>query len=193
MELSPDAVLPFVVLTIGVPILLVSGAVLAFIGLFYGLIALRAMRDRRISSSLRLVALYLLEPSVTVTTLVALLMGAGSVSNTLGLSPQTILFIAPLIAGIPLSLMLLAPLFAPATTPFRNAIAFWGVLRWANTVALWLLLLLMQALGMNTVSNDEIPFLMIAAALGASVVVILWLSILKIVPILRELRAVEKV
>ena len=178
---------------------LLSSVIAVFVGLSHGLNAMRAMRDHPNGPSLRLTALNLLEPSVTIIAgyaVVALfaLIGNVNVDNAASLNPNTAFFIAPLIAGIPLSLMLLAPLFTPHTLPFRNAIATWGSLRWVNTVSLWIMLELAfsPAATVNSEGDEWVGLLLIALALVASGVTILWLSIIKLVPIVRELQAVEK-
>lgn len=174
---------------------LLPSLILVFVGLRHGLGALRAVRGHPNGPSLRLAALNLLEPSVTISlclTFVTLFAfsGATSFDNAAGLNLQAIVYITPLIAAIPLSLMLLAPLFAPATLPSRDTIARWGGLRFINTVLLW-----MAALGtvFQTVSGWGSWLLIVVATLMLSGMVILWLSISKMLAVLRELRAVVEI
>jgi hypothetical protein len=80
------------------------------------------------ASSLKLIALNLLEPGVTIFVLFAAI-GVSQAANR-----PVIVF---LVSGIPLTLMLLAPLFVQARHPIRVTLIIYGLLRWANTVAMW--------------------------------------------------------
>ena len=157
--------------------------ILIFTGFVNGLSALMAVRDPSNWPSVRLAALNLLEPTVTV----SLICGAFYLSSGDGdFSNLAVSFlITSLIAGIPLSLMLLAPFFAPATLPFRNTIAMWGGLRWINTVLMW-------AAIPSVLLGSEF-FQTVAVVLMISGLVILSLSLNKILAVLRELRTIEKV
>ena len=177
-------------------ILLVLAVLLLLIpvlaGLGYGLSALRTTRDHPNAPSLRLAGLNLLEPSVTIAvglvSLAVFALGASGIFFTgSGINSLPIALVTPLIAGFPLSLMLLAPFFASPTLPFRNEIVMWGRWRWINTVLLWITCVL-------AASSDTFGIGIVGMfVMVISGIVILWVSILKIVAIVRELEGVAKV
>ena len=114
--------------------------------------------------ALRLAALNLLEPTVTI----AVLGGAIALLGSNDDSAAVVL----LIAGIPLTSMLLAPLLNPrAAQPLRSILIMYGVLRWVNTVAFW-------AMGAATLqdssSNDKAA---LAGMLICSGLAILFVSV----------------
>ena len=106
-------------------------AIAVLVGFGYGIYALRLMPASANRSSLRFAALNLLEPSVTISTLLAVGV-ATDAFNSDEISPWLLL------AGVPLTVMLLAPLFTlRAASPLHRVIAMYGVLRWVSTAALW--------------------------------------------------------
>ena len=107
-------------------------AIAALVGFGYGIHALRLMRDQSNRKALRLAALNLLEPSVTIGTLLVIFV-ATDASNSSEAAQ-----LLPLMAGFPLTVMLLAPLFA-TREPLQRVVLVYGLLRWANTVALWVI------------------------------------------------------
>ena len=183
MEIGPTPL--WFDITVAAILILMLGSIVTpvLIGLVHGLSALRAMRDHPNGPSLRLVALNLLEPSVTTVMPLTFMVVVSGVEITL-----LRFFICPLISVISSSLMLLAPFFTPATLPLRNTIATWGRLRWINTVFLWIAVLLSFPLGGVFAPEFQIA----AFILSVSGVVILWRSAQKLLPVLRELRAVAK-
>jgi hypothetical protein len=105
-------------------------AVLA--GLVFGVRALALTRTHSEASSLKLIALNLLEPGVTM-----LVLFVGSIiSDLMGLKGGAI-FVVPAIALIPLTWMLLAPLWTRISHSLRGALITYGLLRWLNTIAFW--------------------------------------------------------
>lgn len=157
-------------------------AIAVLIGLGYGIHALRLMRDQlnHNHASLRLAALNLLEPSVTIAIL--LTVGFATVAfNSSEVSPLL------LIAGIPLTAMLLAPLLnARAAQPLRGILVMYGVLRWVNTVAFW-------AVGVaalsDSSSNDKAA---LAGLLMCSGIVILFVSVAHIASSLNSSQVAPK-
>ncbi len=102
--------------------------VAVLVGFALGISTLSLANGHTEASSLKLIALNLLEPGVTIFVLFA----------AIGVSRGTDRpMIALLVSGIPLTLMLLAPLFVPARHPIRVTLIIYGLLRWANTVAMW--------------------------------------------------------
>ena len=109
--------------------LVVTGiAVLA--GIVFGLRALALAKTHPESPSLKLIALNLLEPSVTLTTMLAAFMLAGGTSAATDES----IFLLPVLALVPLTWMLLAPLWTKLAHPIRRTLVVYGLMRWLNTV-----------------------------------------------------------
>ena len=107
-------------------------AIGVLIGFGYGIYALRMMGDQPNPSTLRLAALNLLEPSATIGTLLVIGL-ATDAFNSSQVSPLL------LIVGTPLTVMLLAPLFTRAEQPLHRIVVVYGLLRWINTIVLWLI------------------------------------------------------
>jgi hypothetical protein len=105
-------------------------AVLA--GLVFGVRALVLSKTHLEASSLKLIALNLLEPGVTifVSFVAFVVMGGEDLLDEMN-------FLLPAIGLIPLTWMLLAPLWTRITHPIRGALIAYGLLRWANTIAFW--------------------------------------------------------
>ncbi len=134
--------------------LLALTALAALIGAWFGVRALRVPEQR-------LVALNLLEPIVTMLTLLA---GAALVSAANLDAAWTFAF-----GAIPLSAMLLAPLFTSAALEVR----LYGALRWTNTVLFWLVGARVWANPMGGEAWANAALTLILTGL-----VILWLSVL---------------
>jgi hypothetical protein len=106
-------------------------------GVVFGVRALVLARTHLEASSLKLIALNLialnlLEPGVTM-----LVLFVGSViSEAMDLKGGAI-FVVPAIALIPLTWMLLAPLWTRISHSLRGALITYGLLRWINTVTFW--------------------------------------------------------
>jgi hypothetical protein len=111
----------------------VVAVIVAFV---LGMTALSLAGGHAESSSLKLIALNLLEPGVTIFVLFAAISASRATSSPL---------MAILISGIPLTLMLLAPLFVQARHPIRVTLITYGLLRWANTVAMWVFLKIIES------------------------------------------------
>ena len=185
MEIAPELWPTIITFAIVIPAIVVAS--FASVGLVHGLSALRAMRGHHNAPSLRLVALNLLEPSVMIILSIAFLglpyaLPFASENNFVWSSEN--IFVWSMVAVILQSLMLLAPSFALPTLPFRDTIATWGRLRWINAVLLWAVVYLLYS------SAGE--FQNVGYILLASGIVILWLSINKILSILRKLLTVEQ-
>jgi hypothetical protein len=111
--------------------MVVTGIAL-LIGLVFGVRALVLARTHSEASSLRLMAQNLLEPGVTMLVLFVVFV-IGAVMNLQGRA----IFVVPVIGLIPLTWMLLAPLWTRVTHSLRGALIAYGLLRWLNTVAFW--------------------------------------------------------
>ena len=190
MEMSSDTFLFLLIVGVVSFAIAVFGAILAVIGLVQGLSALRNTRDHPNRLSLRLAALNLLEPSVTIALTLALygvlrIFGSGLPEIAVYVGIGLVVWILP-------SFMLLAPFLAPATLPFRNEIATWGRLRWISLVSLWGWIAIFF-ISLQSGNNSGVVAAVVFIALVAAGVVLMQLSLNKIVPIVRELRAVEKV
>ena len=112
--------------------LVVTGiAVLA--GIVFGLRALALAKTHPQSRSLNLIAFNLLEPSVTLATMFAGFMLAGGTSAATDES----IFLLPVLAFIPFTWMLLAPLWTKIPHPIRQTLIAYGLSRWLNTVVGW--------------------------------------------------------
>jgi hypothetical protein len=81
------------------------------------------------ASSLKLIAANLLEPSVTI--LILLL------SNRIFFIEDGI-GLGVVLCAVPLTLMLLAPLFIRVKHPIHLTLMIYGLLRWANSSAIWI-------------------------------------------------------
>ena len=176
MEVAPESWPSIITWAIVILAVIIAVASFASIGLVHGLNALRAMRGHSNAPSLRLAALNLLEPSV----MIILGLTFVAISYAFPFAGVNIL-VWSAVAVILQSLMLLAPLFAPATLPFRNAIAVWGGLRWINALLLW------AAVYLSRSEFQNVIYVLLVTGIA-----IWWLSVNKIVAILRELRVVKK-
>ena len=107
-------------------------AIAVLVSFGYGIHALRLMRDQPDRLTLRLAALNLLEPSVTIGTLLVIFVATDAFNSS---GYATLLLYVP---AIPLTVMLLAPLITRAESALHRVIAMYGCLRWGNTVALWI-------------------------------------------------------
>ncbi len=134
------------------------------------------MRGNPNAASLRLVALNLLEPSV----MIILSLAFVALPYAVPFASENV-FVWAAVAVILQSLMLLAPLFAPITLPFRNTIAIWGGLRWIHAMLLW------TAVYLSRIEFQNVVYILLVTGIA-----ILWLSFNQIVPILRELQTVKK-
>ena len=144
-------------------------AIAVLVGFGYGIYALRLIPTSANRSSLRLAALNLLEPSATIGTLLAVGV-ATDAFNSDEISPWLLL------AGVPLTVMLLAPLFTRgAASPLHRVIAVYGTLRWVCTVALWAI-----ALTSNRQLLSDDTRILLAVALFTSGLCILIASVLHI-------------
>lgn len=142
-------------------------AIAVLLGFGYGIYALRLMPASPNRSSLRLAALNLLEPSVTM----SILLVVGMATNTFN-SSETVPLL--LLAALPLTALLLAPLLARVKSPLQRVVAVYGCLRWLNTVALWV----GGLLGDN--SNPDETRVALIVALIVSGILILMLSVVQI-------------
>jgi uncharacterized membrane protein YidH (DUF202 family) len=140
-------------------------AVLAGFG--FGLRALSLAKTHLEASSLKLMAWNLIEPSVTLAISFVILAIMGGM---LDLKDETI-FVVPAIALISLTWMLLAPLWTKTTHPIRGIIIMYGVLRWLNTVAFWIV----GAMALTQTSSNDL--LMLASGLIVFGTIILCLSV----------------
>jgi hypothetical protein len=102
-------------------------------GLVFGVRALALSKTHANVSSLKLIALNLLEPGVTMTFLFVTFAVMGGETN---LEDETI-FVIPAIALIPLTWMLFAPLWTRVAQPLGRTLITYGLLRWVNTIAFW--------------------------------------------------------
>jgi hypothetical protein len=139
-------------------------AVLAGFG--FGLRALALAKSNPETSSLKLVALNLLEPSVTMTVLFAVFTAAGGMHA----SDESI-FVLPVIGAVPFTWMLLEPLWTRITHPIRGTLIAYGLLRWLNTVAFWIA----GSMALTQTSSNDL--VMLASALIVSGTIILCLSV----------------
>jgi hypothetical protein len=138
-------------------------AVLAGFG--FGLRALVLAKSNPETSSLNLMALNLLEPGVTMTVLFAVFTAGGMHAS------EESTFLLPTIGAIPLTWMLLAPLWTRITHPIRGTLIAYGLLRWLNTVAFWIA----GAMALTQTSSNDL--LMLASGLIVSGTLILCLSV----------------
>ena len=137
--------------------LVVTGiAVLA--GIVYRLRALALAKTHPESPSLNLIALNLLEPSVTMMTMLAVVMMAGGASAATDES----IFLFPMLAFIPLTWMLLAPLWTKLAHPIRRTLVIYGLSRWLNTAVGWII----GIMALSQTSSDDL-----ATLAGALIVV----------------------
>jgi hypothetical protein len=102
-------------------------------GFAFGLRALALSKTHSETSSLKLMAQNLLEPGVTMIVSFTAFVVMGGMMD---LKDETI-FVIPAIALIPLTWMLLAPLWTRVTHPIRGALITYGLLRWLNTIVFW--------------------------------------------------------
>jgi hypothetical protein len=102
-------------------------------GSVFGLRALALSKTHPEASSLRLMALNMLEPGVTMIIAFLIFVFMGGMAD---LKDETI-FVIPAIALVPLTWMLLAPLWTRITHSLRGALITYGLLRWLNTIAFW--------------------------------------------------------
>lgn len=151
-------------------------AIAVLVSFGYGLYALRPMRSQPDRSTLRLAALNLLEPSVTIGTLLAIF----TTTDALNSGGETQLL--PLIAGIPLTAMLLAPMVTRAESALHRVIAVYGCLRWLNTIALWVV---------GLTGGGGSPDNTCVAVIGTLIVVGLGLLIVSVVHIGSSLEAAK--
>jgi hypothetical protein len=140
-------------------------AVLA--GLVFGLWALALSKTHPEASSLKLIALNLFEPSVTMTVLFVTFAVMGGETDF----PDGRIFVIPAAALIPLTWMLFSPVWTRVAHSLRGVLIGYGLLRWANTVPLWYFGI--RALTENQ-SND---LAMLAAGLIVSGTLILCVSL----------------
>jgi hypothetical protein len=112
---------------------MVVTGIVVLAGFVYGLRALALSKTHPEASSLRLMALNLLEPGVTMLVLFVVFVVIGGEMDLKGGA----IFVVPAIAVVPLTWMLLAPLWTQITHPLRGALITYGLLRWLNTVAFW--------------------------------------------------------
>jgi hypothetical protein len=161
-----------------VTIAVVVTAVAVLTGFGFGLRALHLAKTHSEAASLRLIALNLLEPSVTVGVLFVVFAIAGGFDAP----DDSGLILMPLLAGVPLTAMLLAPLWTSITSPIRATLVVYGLLRWINTVALW-------ASGVLTLSHvSSNDWVNLASTLILSGTLILCLSITHLASSLKEFR-----
>jgi hypothetical protein len=135
-----------------------------FAGLGFGLRALSLAKTHPQASSLKLVALNLLEPSVTMMVLFVVFVAAGGMQ-----AEDESIFVLPVIGAVPFTWMLLAPIWTRVTHPIRTTVMVYGVLRWLNTVAFWMA----GVMALKTSNNDLV---MLASVLIVSGTLILCLS-----------------
>ena len=122
-----------------------------FFGLWLGIRTLSLAVGHPDSSSLKLMACNLLEPCVTLFVLFlvsSLLQG----SYGTGYDP----FPVVLLSSVPLSLMLLAPLVVRTGHPIRVTLIVYGLLRWANTVAIWIFSLMLSTLRLQKGFGNDV-------------------------------------
>jgi hypothetical protein len=150
-----------------VTIAVVVTAVAVLTSFGFGFRALHLAKTHSEAASLRLIALNLLEPSVTVGVLFVVFAIAGGLDAT----DDSGLLLMPLLAGVPLTAMLLAPLWTRIANPIRSTLIVYGVLRWINTLALWA----SGVLTLNHVSSND--WVNLAAGLILSGTLILCLSV----------------
>ena len=164
--------LGFVIYTLAMSELMILAVALtafaAIGGLVYGIRAVQLSQHHSNRFTLRLAALNLLEPSVTISVFFAV----GFATNAFNSSEMDLL---PLAAGLPLTVMLLAPLVTRVKSPLQRVIAVYGLLRWLNTIALAVIAL---TAGDQFISDDT--RLMLGIALIALGLVLLIASVLHI-------------
>ncbi len=141
-------------------------AIAVLVAFGYGLHALRMIRDQPDRKTLRLAALNLLEPSVTIGTWLTIFMATNAPNSSQAAQ------LLPLIAGVPLTVMLLAPIVTRAESTLHRRIAVYGCLRWLNTVALWGVMI-------GGKSGDDLRVALVCTLIVIGVV-ILWASVLHI-------------
>lgn len=117
---------------------MVATGIAALAGLFFGLRALALSKTHSETSSLKLIALKLialnlLEPSVTMIIMFAVFAITGGMTDF----ENEAIFVVPTIALIPSTWMLLAPLWTRVTHVIRGTLIAYGLLRWLNTIAFW--------------------------------------------------------
>ena len=154
-------------------------AIAVLVGFGYGIYALRLMPTSADRSSVLLAALNLFEPSVTIAVIVSIGFST-SVSNPSDAVPLL------LVAGIPMTAMLLAPLVTRAESPLHRMIAVYGALRWVNTVAFWV----MGVAALSEISSNTTSTL--AGLLMCSGIVILFVSVAQIASSLNGSRVAQK-
>ncbi len=117
--------------------------VAVLVALWHGTAALNLADGHTEASSLKLIALNLLEPVVTILIVIVSALvfkqvhpkitdvAGNIITDTVG----DILTLLP--PALPLTLMLLTPLFVRVQPPLRSTLIAYGLLRWTNTIALW--------------------------------------------------------
>jgi hypothetical protein len=131
-------------------IALVVTGIAVIAGLVFGLRALALAKTHPEASSLNLIALNLLEPGATMAMLFVVFMATGGMHSS-----DEAIFILPVLAAIPLTWMLLAPLWTKAAHPIRGTIMVYGILRWLNTVAGWII----GGMALSQISSNELAML----------------------------------
>lgn len=160
-------------------ICVVVTAIAVLAGLGFGAYALSLAKGHAEASSLRLVALNLLEPAATMTVLLVVL----GVTHGLNMQDEAAMIVIPVIALIPLTWMLLAPLWSHVSHPVRGALIAFGLLRWFNTIAGWVV----GGLALTQTSSND--FVMLAGGLIVSGTLILCLSVMFLASSLSDFRA----
>ncbi len=117
--------------------------VAVLVAVWYGTTALNLADGHTEASSLKLIASNLLEPVATILIVIVSVpvfkqvhpqitdIAGNIITDTVG----DILTLLP--PALPLTLMLLAPLFVRVQPPLRSTLIVYGLLRWTNTIALW--------------------------------------------------------
>jgi hypothetical protein len=159
-------------------ICVVVTGIAVLVGLGFGLYALRLAKGHAEASSLHLMALNLLEPPATMAVLLAVL----GVTHGLDMKNEAVVVI-PVIASIPLTWMLLAPLWSHVSHLVRGTLIAFGLLRWLNTIAGWVI----GGLALTQTSSND--FLMLAGGLIVSGTLILCLSVMFLASSLSDFRA----
>ena len=140
-------------------VVLTAIAVLVSFG--YGIYALRLMRSHADHTGLRLAALNLLEPSATIGTMLALGLATDAFNSRESAPPFLLL------AAVPLTLMLLAPIKTRAESALHRAVAVYGGLRWINTIAFW-------GVGITALENtsSQEAFVLAAVLIGSGLLIL---------------------
>jgi hypothetical protein len=149
----------------------------ALVGFGFGLRALALSKNHPDAPSLKLIALNLLEPSVTMLVLFVafVVMGGEELLDDMN-------FLLPAMGLISLTWMLLAPLWTRVTHPIRGTLIAHGLLRWLNTIAFWYF-------GIRALTESQSNDLaMLAAGFIASGTLILILSVAHLAGSLGEFR-----